>query len=679
MSSYQYSTQDDIQTAAAPQKLSQYCDFITFLGIAQNLSIDFLPITWQQALGNVGKGATAKICEALLDGNTSFAFKRRLFKELFNSEELTGEILPSVVAEISILLTPSIQHCPHIMNIVGICWDIYSGDDDTFSREKPLDFSSAAVVPVLVFEKSRHGDLHSFMTDGVGKGLGYVERLQICIEIAKAISVMHSENVVHGDIKPQNVLVFQTSTEIYTVKVADFGYSTIYATDDDLIQIPRSLHWTAPEWHHRGFSLEQAKKMDIYSLGLLVLWLLCYNNPDSEVPQDHFIMPESTESAVIVIATNLQAVQLRDTAGLVEPFCIILNRNPTDRRSTADYLQTILSDRKYNALIPVSDTVNLYWADYRVRIYIANCLIDAVNASRKDGDDNPPSADLCIQSALCYEVGFGVARNQRKSYEILEGRIAYELQLAGHLRLIRGEHFNVDFSSGIIKWTERSGTVQFIDRINSQVGKTGWEKYQREYRSEIMDASQALGRDNQLVLMLSDHLTDGFRAFGQWQEAETLQAGIVVARIRTLGAKHGDTLASMVILGDIYRRRGRLQKAQDLQVRIYEYYNQRGLAPPCRDVNAESLALTYLKQGQWEKSDELLEAVIHHRSCTHGHEHPKTLQSQVSLVESYMDRGAFERGRQLGTQVLEILRRTQGLQHPDTLRCAAVIAKADMA
>ena len=164
-----------------------------------------------------------------------------------------------------------------------------------------------------------------------------------------------------------------------------------------------------------------------------------------------------------------------------------------------------------------------------------------------------------------------------------------------------------------------------------------------------MDASRALGRDNHLVLMLLDQLTNGFQALGQWQEAKTLKAGIVVARKRTLGAKHKDTLASMVALADIYRRQERLQEAQDLQVRIDEYFNQRGLGPPCRDMNAESLALTYVKQGNWEKSDELLEAVIHRRSASHGHEHPKTLRSRLSLVESYMDRCAFERGKQLGT------------------------------
>ncbi|KAL8995135.1 MAG: hypothetical protein Q9169_005078 [Polycauliona sp. 2 TL-2023] len=765
MSSYQYSTQDSIQIAAAPQRSSQHCNFITFLGITQNLSIDFLPITWQQALGNIGKGGTAEISEALLDVNTSFAFKRRLFKESCNSEELTSEILPSVVSEISILLTPWVRHCPHIMDIVGICWDIYGGDDDAFSREKPLDFSSAAIVPVLVFEKSKYGDLHSFMTAGVGKGLGYVERLEFCLEIAKAISVMHSTStglsftlqgsantpdVVHGDIKPQNVLVFQTSTKIYTVKVADFGYSTVYATDNDLIQMPRSLHWTAPEWHHRGFSFEQAKKMDVYSLALLVFWLLCCNKPDSEEPQDYVTMPESTESAITFTVASLQIVQMLDSAGLLRLFRVAFDRDPADRLVKAEDLRNILAekrisgpigkplsldgeypegitkeeilrsdylacteqevrdhftpgrDTKYNPtlgedigdsfrvecklspLFAPSNTLQLvhlihqlYRADYRVRIYVANCLIDALSTSEESENGSLLSADICIQTALCYELGFGVSRNQPKSCKILNGRMAYELQLAAHLRYIRKEYFSINSSSGIFKWTEIKGTVQFIDRIDSYTGKVGWEKYQQEYRSEIMDASRALGHDNDLVLMLLDQLTDGFQAFGQWQEAEILQTEIVVARIRTRGAKHKETLASMVTLADIYRRQGRLQKAQDLQSHVHEYFSRRGLGLPCRYINAESLALTYAKQGQWENSEELLESVIHHRSATHGHEHPKTLRSRMSLAESYMDRGQYEMAKQLGTQVIEILRRTQGLQQPDTLRCAAVIRRTD--
>lgn len=144
-------------------KLSEYCDFITFLGFAQSLQIDFLPITWQHGLEIIGEGATGEIREALLDKSTSFAFKQRLFKESFSLEELKGQILPTLVAEISTLYIPSIRYCPSIIDLVGVCWEIYCEDEYALSRDEPVDFSKAAVIPVLVFQKSKFGDLHTFM------------------------------------------------------------------------------------------------------------------------------------------------------------------------------------------------------------------------------------------------------------------------------------------------------------------------------------------------------------------------------------------------------------------------------------------------------------------------------------------------------------------------------------
>ena len=51
-------------------------DFISFLAIAQKLEIDFLPITWQSTREAIGIGGTARIDQALLNLQTSLAFKR---------------------------------------------------------------------------------------------------------------------------------------------------------------------------------------------------------------------------------------------------------------------------------------------------------------------------------------------------------------------------------------------------------------------------------------------------------------------------------------------------------------------------------------------------------------------------------------------------------------------------
>lgn len=80
---------------------------------------------------------------------------------------------------------------------------------------------------------------------------------------------------MHGDIKPENILVARSQEPIgYGIKVTDFGYSCLGSNDEDLVMLPQSKPWQAPEYHSRWFSLQLAKKMDIYSLGLLCLWLL---------------------------------------------------------------------------------------------------------------------------------------------------------------------------------------------------------------------------------------------------------------------------------------------------------------------------------------------------------------------------------------------------------------------
>jgi len=83
-------------------------------------------------------------------------------------------------------------------------------------------------------------------------------------------------DIVHGDIKPQNVLVFKDQNGMYIARVTDFGYSTVYAGEDDLIQLTLTRPWNAPE-HDRGgrsFTPLEAQLADNFSLGMLFVWIL---------------------------------------------------------------------------------------------------------------------------------------------------------------------------------------------------------------------------------------------------------------------------------------------------------------------------------------------------------------------------------------------------------------------
>ena len=44
--------------------------------------------------------------------------------------------------------------------------------------------------------------------------------------------------------------------------------------DRDSVFLPKSIPWAAPEHHHRSFTFYDAKKCDVYSFGLVCLWIL---------------------------------------------------------------------------------------------------------------------------------------------------------------------------------------------------------------------------------------------------------------------------------------------------------------------------------------------------------------------------------------------------------------------
>ena len=79
--------------------------------------------------------------------------------------------------------------------------------------------------------------------------------------------------IIHGDIKPANILISTDDSGGLVAKLADFGHSIIARDKSDVCRLPSSEPWTAPEWHHRHHSFAEARRMDIYSFAMVCLWL----------------------------------------------------------------------------------------------------------------------------------------------------------------------------------------------------------------------------------------------------------------------------------------------------------------------------------------------------------------------------------------------------------------------
>ena len=172
-----FSLSATLASSAAATKTGTPYDLLTFLGIAQSLNIDFLPITWDAGEASIGQGGTAEISQSSVNLETAFAFKRLSPIESALSEAQQTTIFKALIAEIFVLGHKSIRGHGNVNRLEGICWDI--------------EPESGRVWPAFVFEKTQHGDLKTFMDHGAGARLNLRNRLRLCAEIATAVSDLH--------------------------------------------------------------------------------------------------------------------------------------------------------------------------------------------------------------------------------------------------------------------------------------------------------------------------------------------------------------------------------------------------------------------------------------------------------------------------------------------------------
>jgi serine/threonine protein kinase len=79
-----------------------------------------------------------------------------------------------------------------------------------------------ANVPILLVE---FGDLtlenHLYSTT-----VGWPEKIKLCLDIVDGIEGLHAANIIHGDLKGSNIILFMNANNIPTAKITDFGFSS---------------------------------------------------------------------------------------------------------------------------------------------------------------------------------------------------------------------------------------------------------------------------------------------------------------------------------------------------------------------------------------------------------------------------------------------------------------------
>jgi serine/threonine-protein kinase len=126
-----------------------------------------------------------------------------------------------------------------------------------------LDVGTQDDINYIVMEYVKGKTLKDIIKQ-VGK-MNYETAISVAIQIARALDCAHRNNIIHRDVKPQNILV----TEDGIMKVTDFGIakSATSETITNTSTIMGSAHYLSPE-QAKGSFIDC--RTDLYSLGVVI-------------------------------------------------------------------------------------------------------------------------------------------------------------------------------------------------------------------------------------------------------------------------------------------------------------------------------------------------------------------------------------------------------------------------
>ncbi|KAK2128906.1 hypothetical protein NOF04DRAFT_11236 [Fusarium oxysporum II5] len=167
------------------------------------------------------------------------------------------DLSESISTEIAILKNEHLRKHENIIDMVGICWSVYS---------------DRIVMPVLVLETAQGGDLWGYLQSSTE--LDARDRLRLAIHCYQGLLALHTVGVIHADLKPENILVFIDEQGRPCAKLTDFGCSLLVSN----LHGPTKLESGTPLWQSpkvlESLSHQGLRQADIYSLTLVASLLL---------------------------------------------------------------------------------------------------------------------------------------------------------------------------------------------------------------------------------------------------------------------------------------------------------------------------------------------------------------------------------------------------------------------
>ncbi|RMZ76552.1 hypothetical protein DV737_g4757, partial [Chaetothyriales sp. CBS 132003] len=148
---------------------------------------------------------------------------------------------------------------------------------------------------------------------------------QLCLDVGSGLDLIHTYGLVHGDLKPLNVLVFPAPQHVsYVAKLADFGFSTgdVNALQGGTVKLSDCSHgWAAPEveQHLRQgtrITVDELLAADMFAYGLLIYSAFC--NGGKMLPSGAFESKEKLQQLTSGVPRLLRETVIMTASSLLQ-------------------------------------------------------------------------------------------------------------------------------------------------------------------------------------------------------------------------------------------------------------------------------------------------------------------------------------------------------------------------
>src|SRR5665213_181049 len=543
------------------------------------------------------------------------------------------------------------------------------------------------------------------------------QRLNLFMDVCRAVQHAHQKGVIHRDLKPSNIMVTLHDGKPI-VKVIDFGIAkateqkltekTLFTNYGQMIGTPAYM---SPEQAVMS-GLDVDTRSDVYSLGVLLYELLTGSPPFDahtlrsagfdemrRIIREQQPQKPSTRLSALAEATKLTVAAQRQLSPQAlsrhlhgDLDWIILKAIEKDRvrryESASAFAQDIERHLKFEPVMAAAPS-----ARYRLRkfaqrnkgpmaaaaaivlLLLGGTLVStwqAVRATRAQSAARSAKAEADAKRAFAErqqsraEAGEKLAGERLLQVEAQKKKADEEKQIAQEVRhflqnKLLGQADPRTQADALLRTDGRAERATENPTIRELLDRAA-----TELSPERIDASFP----NQPLLQAQILRTVGstYMGVGEYEKAiGFLQRVVAICRQR-LGPEHPDTLTNMNELARAYGLAGKLELALKLHEQTLELQKKNlGAEHPATLISMENLAVEYHDAGRLDLALPLSERTLALMKARLGPENPTTLAAMNNLAGAYQDAGKLDLAVPLYEQTLKLRKSKLGPDHPSTI------------